>query len=111
MVEFSLAWQQHTVPLDTKGCICHFTKWQIHPFISKGTNIGRPNQPRCYQCREIGQPRDSYRDTSSAVNLGINLYIVFSTRRSRGMTKVVPEYAVDQSSISSHDKEKTEPVP
>ena len=19
-----------------KGCICHFTKWQIHPFISKG---------------------------------------------------------------------------
>ena len=24
------------VPLDVKGCICHFTKWQIHPFISKG---------------------------------------------------------------------------
>ena len=23
-------------PLDMKGCICHF-KWQIHPFISKGT--------------------------------------------------------------------------
>ena len=21
-----------------KGCICHFTKWQIHPSISKGTN-------------------------------------------------------------------------
>ena len=21
-----------------KGCICHFAKWQIHPFISKGTN-------------------------------------------------------------------------
>ena len=20
-----------------KGCICHFAKWQIHPFISKGT--------------------------------------------------------------------------
>ena len=20
-----------------KGCICHFTKWQIHPLISKGT--------------------------------------------------------------------------
>ena len=20
-----------------KGCICHFTKWQIHPFISRGT--------------------------------------------------------------------------
>ena len=26
----------HMVPLDMKGCICHFTKWQIHPFISKG---------------------------------------------------------------------------
>ena len=24
-------------PLDMKGCICHFAKWQIHPFISKGT--------------------------------------------------------------------------
>ena len=24
------------VPLDMKGCVCHFTKWQIHPFISKG---------------------------------------------------------------------------
>ena len=24
------------VSLDIKGCICHFTKWQIHPFISKG---------------------------------------------------------------------------
>ena len=23
--------------LDMKGCICRFTKWQIHPFISKGT--------------------------------------------------------------------------
>ena len=21
-----------------KGCICHFTKWQIHLFISKGAN-------------------------------------------------------------------------
>ena len=20
------------VPLDMKGCICHFAKWQIHPF-------------------------------------------------------------------------------
>ena len=30
----------HTIyiaPLDMKGCICHFSKWQIHPFISKGT--------------------------------------------------------------------------
>ena len=23
------------VPLDMKGCICHFVKCQIHPFISK----------------------------------------------------------------------------
>ena len=27
----------YLVPLDMKECICHFTKWQIHPFISKGT--------------------------------------------------------------------------
>ena len=26
------------VPLDMKGCICHFTKWQIHHFISEGKN-------------------------------------------------------------------------
>ena len=24
-------------PLDMKGCICHFVKWQIHPFTSIGT--------------------------------------------------------------------------
>ena len=30
-------WQKtHIVALDMKGCICHFVKWQIHPFISKG---------------------------------------------------------------------------
>ena len=29
--------RRQTVPLDMKGCICHFTKWQIHPFVSKGT--------------------------------------------------------------------------
>ena len=28
---------QYNVTLDTKGCICHFEKWQIHPFISKVT--------------------------------------------------------------------------
>ena len=26
-----------------EGCICHFVKWQIHPFISKGTKC----QPVC----------------------------------------------------------------
>ena len=25
------------VPFDMKACICHFVKWQIHRFISKGT--------------------------------------------------------------------------
>ena len=39
--------------LDMKGCICHFAKWQIHPFISKGRYISEPrsdtpyNQPMC----------------------------------------------------------------
>ena len=27
------------VTLDMKGCICHFVKWQIHPFMSKGTKM------------------------------------------------------------------------
>ena len=27
----------YIVTLDMKGCICHFVKWQIHPFISKVT--------------------------------------------------------------------------
>ena len=27
----------YIVSLYMKGCICHFKKWQIHPFISKGT--------------------------------------------------------------------------
>ena len=28
---------QYVLPLGMKGCICHFVKWQIHPFIYKGT--------------------------------------------------------------------------
>ena len=26
----------HTAPLHMKRCICHFVKWQIHPFLSNG---------------------------------------------------------------------------
>ena len=29
--------QGEIVPLDMEGCICHFVKWQMHPFISKET--------------------------------------------------------------------------
>ena len=25
------------IPMDVKWCICHFVKWQTHPFISMGT--------------------------------------------------------------------------
>ena len=32
---------RYIVPLDLKGCICHFTKWQTHPFISKGRTYGK----------------------------------------------------------------------
>ena len=28
---------KHNVPLDLKGCICHFVNWETHPFIFKGT--------------------------------------------------------------------------
>ena len=33
----TLEFRRSLVTLDMKGCICHFTKWQIHPFISKVT--------------------------------------------------------------------------
>ena len=29
--------EPHIDTLDMQGCICHFAKWQIHPFISKET--------------------------------------------------------------------------
>ena len=31
-------------PLDMKGCICHFVKWKLHPFISKVTKCVVSNQ-------------------------------------------------------------------
>ena len=31
--------EEQMVTLDMKGCICHFVKWRIHPFISKGLLI------------------------------------------------------------------------
>ena len=36
-LSFSYTCFLHIVTLHMKGCICHFVKWQIHPFISKGT--------------------------------------------------------------------------
>ena len=41
-------WGTRPVPLDMKGCICHFTKWQIHPFISKGSKC-TPHISRRFQ--------------------------------------------------------------
>ena len=42
------------VPLDMKGCICHFVRWQIHPFISNGTNYnGLDNQNRFTACNNF----------------------------------------------------------
>ena len=37
LCELLAAKSQCVVPLDMKGCMCHFAKWQMHPFISKGT--------------------------------------------------------------------------
>ena len=39
----------HIVPLDMKGCICHFAKWQIDPFISKGTIQDKTRQDNTRQ--------------------------------------------------------------
>ena len=37
-----------------KGCISHFAKWQIHPFISKGGALNRVEieQEPCYVHRD-----------------------------------------------------------
>ena len=32
-------YQGYVIPLDMKGCICHFVMWQIHHFASKGTSM------------------------------------------------------------------------
>ena len=45
--EHRYVWRQHFVPLDMKWCICHFVKWQIHPFISKGPTISPSISPSC----------------------------------------------------------------
>ena len=37
---------QLLVPLDMKGCICHFVKWQMHPFISKKTSYSDDEEVR-----------------------------------------------------------------
>ena len=42
------------LPLDMKGCICHFVKWQIHPFITKWTNC-HPNYYLILTVIEVGQ--------------------------------------------------------
>ena len=52
------AWQKisrlhhlkHNVPLDIKGCICHFVEWQIHPFISKGSKYLLKPIVVCFVC-------------------------------------------------------------
>ena len=43
-----------------KGCICHFTKWQIHPFGSEGT-IYTANVINIVFCpRHVSTDRDVY---------------------------------------------------
>ena len=45
------------VPLDMKGCICYFAKWQIHPFISNGTkSYHMPLVTHCLTEPELDKP-------------------------------------------------------
>ena len=65
------------ISFDMKGCICHFTKWQIHPFISKGRNdISIPNGQRPYNINTV---LDSY-CTSVSVDSGVLTFIQRSLR-------------------------------
>ena len=40
----------HFFPLDMKGCICHFTKWQMYPYISRGTFVLVDIKSLCIHC-------------------------------------------------------------
>ena len=48
------------IPLDIKGCICHFVKWQIHPFKSKG-----PFVPPWHTARHMSVHTSSMSNLSS----------------------------------------------
>ena len=52
-----ILWQ--VVPFDMKGCICHFTKWQIHPSISK--DDGAVAHVNYYITMKSIEPRTLYR--------------------------------------------------
>ena len=39
VTEAESACGEKLVPSDMKGCICHFAKWHIHPFISKWSQL------------------------------------------------------------------------
>ena len=62
----------HIVPLDMKGCICHFWKWQIHPFISKETNYSLKN----YHVNHCKWPMSLRRSMSiiTRIRRGINIH-------------------------------------
>ena len=44
--------------LDMKGCICHFTKWQIHPFRSNRTNYCRSSHINPLNCHDVSKHHD-----------------------------------------------------
>ena len=65
-------------PWVLKGCICHFTKWQIHPLISTRTNsdseICGPS-PTSYFCNHTFTIySDSGRHTANVVNNTGNVF-------------------------------------
>ena len=71
----------HIVPLDMKGCICYFVKWQIHPFISKRTIIVCcwSIHPRLVEVvhllpeREVKPPEDSHPTRESRLDCSTKL--------------------------------------
>ena len=93
VLDFLSSRKQHVyiVPLDMKGCICHFVKWQIHPFISKGTTCIAVNVLSCWKSCEI---YPAYFDISMWKNcitmiitfkIALSIYLFFFTFKQQGI--------------------------
>ena len=66
------------VTLDMKGRICHLTKWQIHPFISKGTERQQKKNHRVLNVKLRNYPNKQFmlpeRDMVASCLVKVALY-------------------------------------
>ena len=77
---------QNIVPLHRKGCIWHFAKWQIHPFISKLTNYGVTHH--LWPCHQhIGSHLHLYSSPGGGALLLVTVPVVSAARLKKRAVK------------------------